>query len=159
MLILSVPVSVWSVPFPPWSAPGKLPKTSRFPNLCFCGNLCLCWLSWHESFLVVFFSADVCENLGDVESAVLVPNGRVKVLADIDRDVAEQSWKGGGGEMFGHKRRLKTVTIDCNYFTCAMYEAARERPPTVTPSFLEEKFCRLSHLILIDNLQQALIAW
>ena len=45
-------------------------------------------------------------NLGDVESAVLVPDGRVNVLADIDWDVAEQRWEGDGGAMFGHQRRL-----------------------------------------------------
>ena len=65
------------------------------------------------------------------------------MLAHVDRDVAEQGWERGGGAMFGHKRRLKTVIIDCNYFTCAMYEAARERPPTVTPSFLEQKLCEV----------------
>ena len=44
--------------------------------------------------------------------------------------------------MFGHKRCLQTEKkpeYQCPFFTCAMYEAARERPPTVTPSFLEEK--------------------
>ena len=48
-------------------------------------------------------------NLGDVESAVLVADGRVNVLAHVDRDVAEDRWEGGRGEMFSHQRRLKTV--------------------------------------------------
>ena len=30
------------------------------------------------------------------------------MLAHVDRDVAEQGWEGGGGPMFGQKRRLKT---------------------------------------------------
>ena len=83
-------------------------------------------------------------NLGDVEPAVLVPDGRIEVLADIDWDVAEQGWKGDGGTAFGNKGRLETVSICCCNFTCAMYEAARERPPTVTPSFLEQELCRRS---------------
>ena len=49
-----------------------------------------------------------------------------------------------------------------------MYEAARERPPTVTPSFLEQKIVAsemLAKMLLtlriksMMYLQQALIAW
>ena len=44
-----------------------------------------------------------------------------------------------------------------------MYEAARERPPTVTPSFLEQKIVAKMLLTLriksMMYLQQALIAW
>ena len=63
------------------------------------------------------------------------------MLAHIDWDVAEHWWEGGGGAMFGHQCCLKGEKKRDHWtiFTCAMYEAARERPPTVTPSFLEEK--------------------
>ena len=48
-----------------------------------------------------------------------------------------------------------------------MYEAARERPPTVTPSFLEQKIVAkiVAKMLLtlriksMMYLQQALIAW
>ena len=67
--------------------------------------------SWLSRRWKLSSNLDVCANLGDVESAVLVPNRRVNVLADIDWDVAEHRGKGGGGAMLGHQRRLETVDM------------------------------------------------
>ena len=85
----------------------QAPKDESIPQLL------LLWspvfVSWLNRGWKLSSNLNVCVNLGDVESAVLVPNRRVNVLADIDWNVAEDRWEGGRGEMFSHQRRLKTV--------------------------------------------------
>ena len=90
----------------------QAPKDESIPqSLLLWSPVFVSWLSrgWKLSS-----NLDVSVNLGDVESAVLVPNRRVNVLADIDWDVAKDRWEGGGVAMLGHQRRLKTVSIDWN---------------------------------------------
>ena len=120
-------------------------------------------MSWLNRGWKLSSNLDVCVNLGDVESAVLVPNRRVNVLTDIDWDVAKDRWEGGGGATFGHQRRLKTVSIDIGTIHLCHVGGSKREATNSYALFPGEKllqtFTLVRHWVVPNGyLQQARIA-
>ena len=139
----------------------QAPKDESIPQLL------LLWspvfVSWLNRGWKLSSNLDVCVNLGDVESAVLVPNRRVNVLTDIDWDVAKDRWEGGGGATFGHQRRLKTVSIDIGTIHLCHVGGSKREATNSDTLFPGEKlfqtFTLVRHWVVPNGyLQQARIA-